>query len=67
MAHIRLWYILIRSNNIPLGEPFRINVGHNDDIQQLKTDMKDGMYKEDLARVKLAEMEVWRCKTLTLI
>jgi hypothetical protein len=66
MAHIEAWYILIDSDDIPFGEPHPVYLGHNDKIARLKTGIKDGPYKESLAHVNVTEMEVWKCRSLTL-
>jgi len=63
-ATMEVWCILINTNNIPLGEPRAVNVGHKDNIKHLTEDIK-GVY-EELADVKPTDMEVWRCQTMTL-
>jgi hypothetical protein len=67
MARIKVWCILVDSNNLPFGQPDGVYLGHSDDISELKTGIKDGAYKERLAHVNTTtEMEVWRCPSLTL-
>jgi hypothetical protein len=66
MAGIKVWYILINPDNVPFGEPLRVMLGHDDDIIKLKTEIKKGAYKDNLANVNITEMEVWRYQSLTL-
>jgi hypothetical protein len=70
MAHIEdkqvVWYILVDFDNIPFGDPLLVYLGHDESILQLKMRIKEGEYKDKLAHVNAANMEVWKCKSLTL-
>lgn len=63
---MEVWYILVNADYSPIGEPYSVDVGPKDNIIHLMKDIKEGMYKEELTHVKVTEMEVWRCRTLTL-
>jgi hypothetical protein len=66
MADIKVWYILMDENNVPFGDPHPVYLRHDDDILKLKEKIKEGPYDDNLALVKITDMDVWKCNSLTL-
>jgi len=66
MADIKVWYILVNHNLMPFGEPVRVNLGYDEDVLQLKMEIKKWEDKENNNHVNIADMEVWKCHSLTL-
>lgn len=63
---MEVWYILVDSNNTPLGEPRAAYLGYTDSISQLMMAIQGGPYKDDLAHINIKSMEVWRFPSLSL-
>ena len=66
MATIEVWYILIDSDNVPVGPPSMVILGSIEKIFHLKTAIKNGEYQNDITYVNTKDMEVWRFEDLRL-
>jgi hypothetical protein len=61
-----VWYILTDMDNTLIGQPHSELLDPEKSILRLLFKIKEGPYKENLERVNVTDMEVWRCSSLSL-
>jgi len=62
---MEVWYILM-IDNVSYEQPEMVVVANDCNIQEFWTAVKEGEFKEILSHTKSHEMDIWKCRTLTL-
>jgi len=66
MPNIKVWCLLIDHEHKPtFGEPFPVDLNHDDTIHQLKIKIRWGPNSDDLHGTA-NRIEIWKCKSLKL-